>query len=193
MTPASTTTDTLAPPPPADPFPIAEEVADFLAIIAGTPAAVEAFTGPALDQLATVGPDGLLLHLRMAQEAIDALRTYAGELEGLIMDSLPGGVYDCALGHFEVMRGTARKTWQTDVLRELVPTRAATDPDTGEVDPGRLEAARKALGAAGASWRAGGLKALGINPDLYCEATPGGGNRLQAQWAEEPAVGEQGL
>lgn len=75
-------------------------------------------------------------------------------------------------------RGGAKRTaWRHDdvraSIRDTVAVRAAVDQTTGEVDPVRADAATHAvdlaLSAVGAgSYRASGLRALGLDPGNFC-------------------------
>ena len=78
-------------------------------------------------------------------------------------------------------RGTDRKAWQSEQLLDQVLLRAAHDPETGEVidDPYLLrdrvsELVRMTLPVVPSTgWRVTGLKALGLDPEDWCESSPG--------------------
>lgn len=85
------------------------------------------------------------------------------------------------LGVLERRKATDRKRWESELLlRQCV--RAALDPDdTGEIPADPIEAVDRVLATLvdvmpvtpSLGWRVSALRALGIDPDEWCEATPG--------------------
>jgi len=82
---------------------------------------------------------------------------------------------------FERRKGTDRKSWDSEALLSRVVRVALTDPTTGEVesDPAVvreqlvsvLSAVVPFTGSLG--WRVRALRDLGIDPDEWCETSPG--------------------
>lgn len=119
-----------------------------------------------IEGLASLKP--LLADLRTLANAIedDAARLMPSKRE-----ELPG------IGVVERKKGTDRKAWQSeDLLRELVLSVSTAD-ENGEkhTDPDelldRLKAAVPFTGSLG--WRVTALRAMGLDPDEWCETKPG--------------------
>lgn len=82
------------------------------------------------------------------------------------------------IGIVEVKKGANRKAWDHDRLTELVTARALDerklDENTGEYERESEAVARALRDCAGFSyWKVTGLRKRGIDPDEYCETSPG--------------------
>lgn len=81
-------------------------------------------------------------------------------------------------GIVEVKKGSTRKAWDHDRLTSVVVARAiderTLDEETGEYEREATAVARALRDCAGFSyWKIGGLKKRGIDPEDYCETSPG--------------------
>lgn len=127
-----------------------------------------------LTELAT-----LLHHLR---NDIRHLQILARDIEAEVVDLMPGKTAELdGLPVIEVRGGSIRKKWQSE---DLVPVliRKALDPDgTGELPTSPIDAAHAVADVLTAcapftpsmGWRVGALRDRGLDPDEWCESTPG--------------------
>jgi hypothetical protein len=122
--------------------------------------------------------------------ALSSLRSFKGDLDALVRATeddvarlmpskrveLPG------LGAVERKKGTTRRHWESDELAHEIAMRALTDPETGEMPPldlwekvGRVldELLACAPLTGSTQWRVGALKERKIDPDDWCESSPG--------------------
>lgn len=108
-------------------------------------------------------------------DVIQATETDVAELMPSKRETIDG------LGTIERRKGSTRKKWESaELVRRLV--RDALDPDgTGEIPESVPEAVEAAVGAlvecapftSSMGWRVGPLRDRGIDPDEWCETTPG--------------------
>lgn len=116
----------------------------------------------------------ILHHLRLTRQTLATAESIVETLAARMMRD--AGIRDPkevdGIGVVQVRRGSNRKAWQHDDLAKQVIDTHLTDTD-GEI-PTPWEVRDWLLEALAPSyWRAGVLKSLGIQPDEYCETTPG--------------------
>ena len=133
--------------------------------------------------------DQAISDLHELRETVTALRMWEGVLTDWIADALGRNTLDLdGIGHIEVKHGANRKEWDRRALvRAVLDSRMPPHPDTGEMDPnddGRAEVDGEAisvspdLGRVLHVWNLGAprvtaLRERGIDPDEFCQATPG--------------------
>lgn len=119
------------------------------------------------------------------------LSDIARDVEVRLAEVMPDKVLELpGLPVMERRRGTDRKRWASEDLLSLIVSRAIIDPETGELlsDPvvlrSRIEdevrACMPVTGSLG--WRVTALRERGIEPDEFCETSPG---RTSVQIHEE--------
>lgn len=120
-----------------------------------------------------------LRDLHELRQVITALRMWEGLLTDWIADYLGRNTMDLdGVGHVEVKHGANRKEWDNDALWRLVVARARDerkiDPETGEALESEGEAVGRVLGECmRPSWRLTPLRERDIDPDEYCQVSPG--------------------
>ncbi len=132
--------------------------------------------------------DRAAVELVELREVREALNEWEDVLVTFIADSLGSNIGEVdGVGRLEVRRGRDRKTWdRRDLLRRVLDSRMPPSPD-GEVDPtddgqaevdGETVSVSQDLGRVMHVWNLGAprvtaLRARGIDPDEFCESTPG--------------------
>lgn len=120
-----------------------------------------------------------LRDLHELREIKQALTMWEGVLTDWIADYLGRNTMDLdGVGHVEVKHGANRKEWDNDALWRLVVARARDerkiDPETGEALESEGEAVGRVLGECmRPSWRLTPLRERDIDPDEYCQVSPG--------------------
>lgn len=123
--------------------------------------------------------DQAISDLHDLRETVTALRMWEGVLTDWIADALGRNTLDLdGIGHIEVKHGANRKEWDNDALWRLVVARARDerkiDPETGEALESEGEAVGRVLGECmRPSWRLTPLRERDIDPDEYCQVSPG--------------------
>lgn len=125
--------------------------------------------------------DSLAVGLRDLRRITADLRILTTATEDDLARLMPAKILTVeGVGTFERRKGTDRKKWQSEDLLAHVIRRAAVDETTGEVFPADVTLARLLevlpsvvpfTGSLG--WRVTALRALGIDPDQWCETAPG--------------------
>lgn len=113
------------------------------------------------------------------RDAVRAMRAAQSEAERLLVELMGDdrSLEVAGVGMVEKRRQIRYRRWQHDELVREVMRRAEAriDLDTGELLESEAEAAfRLLLTWAQPSWRAGALKADGVQVDEFCEVTPDG-------------------
>lgn len=126
---------------------------------------------------------GDLESLCVALSELRALKKTVGllddELSTLIAPLIHGPYKEVdGIGVVEVKKRSDRKAWDHDRLTDLVVARAiderVLDEETGEYEREATAVAKALRDCAGISyWKVTGLRKRGIDPDEFCETTPG--------------------
>jgi len=120
-----------------------------------------------------------LFELRNAQRQVGDL---VRDAEDRLADMMPTKIMELpGLPAFERRRGSTRRKWQSEDLAVLVMRRTLDPAGTGEVDVASYEAARRVVDAlvkvapftGSMGWRSKALKEMGVDPDEWCESSPG--------------------
>lgn len=122
--------------------------------------------------------DRAVADLARLREIKQALSDWEQELTSWLSEALGRNEIDSAGLHVEVKRGVARKAWDNDALIRLVIAKGrderAVDKESGEALESEGEAVGRALMAcARPNWRVLALRERGIDPDEFCETSPG--------------------
>lgn len=134
-------------------------------------------------ELAEAGDIDSLAHgLAQVRQILGDLRTLASGIEDDVVALMPAKTYTVeGVGTLERRRGSDRKRWQSDDLVTRLVTEALVD-ENGEVRHSTpVEGAAAAVGVllacapftASMGWRVTALRDHGIDPDEWCEVTPG--------------------
>lgn len=122
--------------------------------------------------------DRAITDLHRLRTIRQALAMWEGELTDWLADALGRNqVTVDGVGTAEIKRGNDRKQWDNDALIRLVIARGRderrVDEETGEYESEAEAVGRALMACARPSWRVTALKERGIDPDEYCEKTPG--------------------
>jgi hypothetical protein len=124
--------------------------------------------------------EALASRLAVVREQMAELRQLDADLTMAIADLMTGQQQQAGPWRLERRKGSTRKGWDSEALFSELIRRSNWDPETGETLDDRQ--ARNALCVAvrecipltrSLGWRAGALRANGIDPDEWCETTPG--------------------
>lgn len=124
----------------------------------------------------------LATELFQLRSQIEVFKRKADEVEAELLAEMPEKKLEVpGIGVFESRKATDRKQWQHAELQSTLIAKIRSgeartvDPETGEIveEDDVALTARVFTATANPSWRVTALKALDINPDEYCFATPG--------------------
>lgn len=150
---------------------------------------VPAFTS----SLAAFDLDRAVEDLHRLRAIRQALAMWEGELTDWISDAIGRNTITVAgVGHVEAKRGANRKEWDNDALWRTVVAKAR-DERAVSLDGEPLESEGEAVGRVlgecmRPSWRLTPLRDRGIDPDEFCQTTPGKVSVVITDVAEEEAA-----
>jgi hypothetical protein len=108
------------------------------------------------------------------ESAIDRAKSIQAEAAEALAKALPFGTPRVAYPGLRPLTprwGGERKKWANDLLQEKVKPRLLVDPETGEKrsPEGVLDAVLSVVSLIGSNVKTTGLKALGLDPNDYCQ------------------------
>lgn len=135
----------------------------------------------AINLLGTHGAEGVASLLAEVRSVRQALGIRERAIEDLLADVMLDDTMTLeGVGVFQLRHGKDRKAWQSEQLLSEVIRRSLDPEGTGELPPLPEVVERIRAGVFDTApvtpslgWRVTALKRLGLDPDEWCESTPG--------------------